>query len=96
MCPIDPPPPLAHISLETLTAEFSGLYTHVLPPVISIPIKLAPFPVDDTSPGEEEISEEVPRIWLHHAGGPSGLKAEHLSMWDRAAEQEEISYPWRP
>ena len=72
MRPIDPPPPPLpeHISLETLTAERAELYSHVAPPGRTIPIKMAPFPVDDTILGEEDIAKTVTRLWIHRAGGP--------------------------
>ena len=38
--------------------------------------------------GEKEIAEAVLRLKLHRAGGPSGMRAEHLRMWLRAATQE--------
>ena len=60
-----------------------------MPPGIPIPIKVYPFPVDDTILGEEEISEAVTRLRLHRAGGPSGMRAEHLRMWHHPAKQEE-------
>ena len=43
----------------------------------------------DNIPGEEDISKAVLRLQLHHAGGPSGMQAEHLSMWFRVAMREE-------
>ena len=45
-----------------VTAERVELYAHVLPPGRPIPIKVSPFPVNDTIPGEEDISEAV--TWL--------------------------------
>ena len=69
MCLIDPPPPLAHISLETLAAERVELYAHAPPPGRPIPIEGAPFPVDDTIPGGGGVAEAVMQIRLHHAGG---------------------------
>ena len=56
------PPPPDHVSLENLTAKCVELYTHVLPPGIHIFIEVAPFPVDDNIPGEEEIAKAVLRL----------------------------------
>ena len=84
----DRPPPPAHISLETLTEEFAEPYAHVLPPGRPIPIELAPFPVDDTIPREEEIAEVVLHLQLHRDEGPSGMRAEHLSIWLSAVTRE--------
>ena len=88
MRPIDPPPP-ARLSLETLMAERVGIYAHFPLPVIHIPIGVAPFPVDDTIPGEEEIPEAVMRLRLHFTGSPSGIRAKHLRLWLRTAKREE-------
>ena len=52
-----------------------------------IPIEVAPFPVDENIPGEEDISEAVLRLQLHHKGGPSGMRDEHLRMWICAAKR---------
>ena len=49
--------------------------------------------MDDTIPGEEEISEAVTRIWLHCAGGPSGMNAKLLRMWHCTVKQEENPDP---
>ena len=32
-------------------------------------------------------------LWLHRAGGPSVMKAEHLRMWHRSAKREEDPDP---
>ena len=69
------------------------LYAHVPPPGRPIPTEVAPFPVDDTILGEEDISEAMMRLRLHHTGGPSGMKAEHLRMWHHAAKREEDPEP---
>ena len=61
------PSPLARISLETLTVERLDIYAHVLPPGQPIPIEVAPFPVDDNIPAEEDISEVVLQLLLHCA-----------------------------
>ena len=83
----------SRVSLDILMAESTELYTHVPPPGRPIPIGVAPFPMDDTIPGEEYISEAVTRLRLHRAGGPLGMKAKHLRMWLRAAKHEEKSTP---
>ena len=69
------------------------LYTHVPQPGGPIPIKVAPFPVDDTIPGEKKIAELLTRLRMHRARGTSVIKAKHLSMWHRAAKQEENPNP---
>ena len=82
---IDLPPP-AHISPETLMAEHADLYAHFPPLERLIAVKVALFPVDDNIPVEEDISEVVKRLRLHHDGGSSGMRAEHLRMWHRKAK----------
>ena len=47
--------------------------------------------MDDNILGEEEFAEALMRLRLHHARGPSGMKAKHLRMWLCAATREE--YP---
>ena len=56
------PPHLARISLETMTVKRAELYAHGPPPGKPIPIELAPLPVDDNIPGEEDIYEAVLRL----------------------------------
>ena len=74
------PPPPAHIYLETLVAEHAELYAHIPPPGWPIPIEVAPFPVDDNIPGEDDIVEAVLWLRLHRSGGPSGMRDKHLRM----------------
>ena len=69
------------VSLETLKGECAELYAYIPPPV------------DDNIPGDEEITKAVLRLRLHHAGSPSGMRAEHLRMWLRAATREEDPNP---
>ena len=45
--------------------------------------------MDDNIPVEEDSSEAVKRLGLHHDGVSSGMRAEHLRMWHRKAKQEE-------
>ena len=45
--------------------------------------------MDYTFPGEEDIAEAVTWLQLNHDGGSSGMKAEHLRVWHRAAKREE-------
>ena len=49
--------------------------------------------MDDTILGEEEISEVVMRLRLHRVGVPSGVKAEHLRMWNHKSKREEDPDP---
>ena len=48
-------PPLVCIYLETLMVERVDLYAHFPPPGRPIPIKVPPFPVDDTIPGRRRF-----------------------------------------
>ena len=73
--------------------ERTELYAHVLPTGRPNPIEVSPFPVDDTTPREEEISETVMQIWMHRSGSPSGMKSEHLRFWHRVAKREEYPDP---
>ena len=87
------PLPPARISLETLTLERVELYAHIPPPGQHITIEVDPFSVDDNILGEEEIAKAVLWLQLHRAGGPSGMRAEHLRMWICAETQEEDPDP---
>ena len=78
------------MGLETLTAD---LYAHIPPPGRPIPIEVYRFPVYYNIPGEEDIDKAVQRLRLHCAGGPSGMRAEHLSVWLCAATWEEQPDP---
>ena len=49
--------------------------------------------MDDTILGGEHIFEAVTQLRLHRAGGPSGMKAEQLRMWHRAAKRKENPNP---
>ena len=64
--------------------ECAELYTHVPLPGLPIPIEVSPFTVDDNIPGEEEIAEAVLWLWIHHSGGPYGMRAKHLMIWIHA------------
>ena len=83
------PPPPERVYLEALTEERVEIYAHNPPPRQPIPIEVAPFPVYDNIPGEEEISKAVLQLRLHRAGGPSGISSKHLRMWLRAEIWEE-------
>ena len=90
MRPTHSPHP-ACIYLETLTEKRAELYAHVPLTGITIPIEMAPSPVDDNIQGEEENSEAVLQLRMHHVRGPSGMRVYHLRMWLCAATREE--YP---
>ena len=79
------------INNSDLTGQYN--YSHVPSPGIPIIVKVSPLPVDATILGEEDIAKAVMRHWLHCAGGPSGIKAEHLRMCHRAAKREEDPNP---
>ena len=87
------PPPLARISLETLTAERAELYAHVLPPRRTIPIDVSPFPVDDNIPGEEDIYEAILCLRLHCTRSPYRMRSKHLRIWLCTATREEYPDP---
>ena len=84
----DIPPPPVRISVDTMMAELADLYAQVLPSGKPIIIEVDPFSVDDNIQGEEDISEAVLRLQLHHVGGPSIIRDEHLRMWLCTAMQE--------
>ena len=83
------PPPLARVSLETLTAERAELYAHIPPPGRPITIEVSPFPVDENILGEEDIAEAVLRMRLNYARGLSVIRAKHLRMWLCTETREE-------
>ena len=87
------PPSLAHISLETLTAEHVELYSHVPPPGRPISIKVAPFPLDDTILEEDYFVEAVTWLRLHRAKGPSVIRAKNLRMWHCTTKREDNPEP---
>ena len=54
----------------------------------SIPILVQPVSIKDGPPEVGEIAATVKRIWSGRTGGPSGMKAEYLKVWLRAATRE--------
>ena len=49
---------------------------------------LDPFLVDNSVPGEEEVAGAVRNLRLNRSGGPSGMRVEHLWVWQRATNRE--------
>ena len=54
---------------------------------------VTPFPVDNSVPEEEEVLWEVCCLRTNRAGGPVGMRAEHLRAWLGAATREESPDP---
>ena len=74
--------------------ERAELYAHIPPTGRPIPIKAAPFLVDNNILGEEEITEAAIRLRMHRTGDPSGMRDEHLRLWLCAVKREEHPDPW--
>ena len=47
---------------------------------------MTPSNIDDSIPTEDEISEAVKKLRRNRAGGPSGVRAEHLKGWLAASK----------
>ena len=56
-------------------------------------MKVANFSLDDNIPGKEDISKVVMWLRLNFTVVPSGMRAEHLRLWLRAAKREEHPNP---
>ena len=53
----------------------------VPPPGQPIPVRVHPFPVDDSILENKEITLVMRRIFLNHPGDLSGMRAEQLRQW---------------
>ena len=75
-----------------VTEEFRVLYTAENPSPLgeSVPTMVAPFPIDDRVPTEEEIGTAVKRLKTGKAAGPTGIKAEHFKEWYKESHPEEF------
>eukprot|EP00978_Attheya_sp_CCMP212_P028132 scaffold96327_cov32-Attheya_sp.AAC.1 len=80
--------PPSRDTLEKVTAESIALYRKEAPPGESIPILVEPVAVSDEIPEMEEIAEAVRKLRNNRAGGPSGIRGEHLKGWLAKAELE--------
>ena len=58
-----------------------------------IPAIIEPFEINDGMPDEEEIAAGVKKLRSNRAGGPTGMRAEHLKEWLSKAKAEENPDP---
>ena len=85
----DRPPKPSRKDLNKVTAEWQTLYTRPPQPYgEEIPVTGHHDPINDEIPTEDEIARAVRGLKNGKAAGPSGLKAEHLKTWLKAAERE--------
>jgi hypothetical protein len=86
----DRPPKPTRQDLDTLTTEFTDLYTREdpSPPGGPIPVHVQPYPIDDTIPDEAEIERMVRRLKNHKAAGPTQIRAEDLKDFLAAARRD--------
>ena len=66
----DRPPPPARATLRRVTAEREKLYSRVPPPGDTIPVTIAPFPLEDGVPSKAEVEWAVKRLQNNRARGP--------------------------
>ena len=64
------------------------LYRHHPPEVESIPILVQSVSIGDGPPDIGDIVVTVRKLRSGRAGGPSGMKAEHLKAWLQAETRE--------
>ena len=69
--------------LTTITAEYTTLYTAETPspPGHPIPVHVAPFPINDANPTDQEIGAAVQRLKSNKSPGASNIRAEHFKAW---------------
>ena len=75
------PPPPDRVAISTMTPEWVKLYRNFPPPGQPISVGVQPFPVEDSTPEDEDIVWEVRRILRDRSGGLSGMRLEHLRQW---------------
>ena len=80
------PPTRNHMDQTSTLRE--DLYRHLPPEDEIIPILVQPVSIKEATPEVGEISAEVRKFRPGRAGGPLGMKAEHLKVWLRAATRE--------
>ena len=79
------PPPLARVTISTMTTERFELYQNIPYQVQTIPMGVQPFPVDDSIPEEKDIAWTVRRLFRNCLSGSSVMRGEHLCQWLIAA-----------
>lgn len=84
----DRPPKPSRQDLDSVANEFEDLYRESTPVGPPIPIHVAPAPVDDSVPSEEEIRNAVARLRNNRATGPSKMRAEDVKNWLKLAYPE--------
>jgi hypothetical protein len=75
--------------IRAITMERIDLYSHQHPPGAALPVLVAPAPVVDEIPTDEEIRAAVSRLRRSKSPGPSGIRTDHLKDWLAAAEARE-------
>ena len=80
--------------LHKVANDYAALYTAETPspPGPPIPTHVAPFPILDGPPTEDEIAEAVRRLHNNRSPGASKIRAEHFKEWHAQAfpSSEEI------
>ena len=84
-------PTPARARLKRITADRVELCSHVPPPGDNIPVTVTPSDIYDSVPTEDTISEAVKKLRRNQAGGPSGIRAEHLKGWIAAAKRGQMA-----
>ena len=81
-----PPPPTREIMKHTSILR-EDIYRRRQPEGETIPIMLQPVSIVDGLPKGDKIVVDVRIIRTGRAGGPSGIKAEHLKGMDQRDNQ---------
>ena len=80
-------PSPARVTLERITADQTELYRQVPSTGEGIPIHVEKHTIDDSVPTEDEIEAAVKKLRRNRAGGPSGIRSEHIKGWLAAARR---------
>ena len=67
--------------IDWIMVEPVTLYQKVPPPWEKPPIMVDPFKVDNLVPEKAEIEWAMKWLRYNRSGTPSGMKAEHLTIW---------------
>jgi len=89
------PPKPQKKDLDKVTTEYGKLYHKEEPRGDPIPVLVAPFPIRDDVPDDEEIAVAVPKMRAGKAAGPSKIRADHLKRWLTEATRSENPDPSR-
>ena len=80
-----PPPKQSPEEIDRTRAEYQTLFLEAPPEEPPFPIHVEAVDIDDSSPSEWEVVENLKKLQNNKTTGASGLTAEMVKAWHRAA-----------